>query len=347
MLNQLGNSLEPTAIEGRESLMATIFSGVWLVGLAAYAAGFFGLFGGIEEPRGAVFLEIILFILAAIVPIFLIWTGVLLLRRTTEVQRDARDLATAIKRMQTDPMLNRSARVTPAGSDKGMVETRAKLDALGTQMAQVESALVALLQAQVNATEAQATAPASRNSGPIETTTTDPNQGNLALGAREVAPSQQAPEWIELVQALNFPTDEKDKDGFRALRIAMRHRNTSQCLRAAEDIMNLMAQDGIYTDDLKPEIAPAALWRKFADGTRGEEVAAIGGIHDVTSIALIRGRMRSDQIFRDTALHFQRRFDIVLNEFCAQASDSHIEALADTRTARTFMLLGRVSGMFG
>ena len=344
MFNQLGNGLAPSAIEGRETLFSTIFSAVWLVGMAAYAAGFFGLFGGIDEPRGAVFLEIILFILAAIVPIALVWTGVMLLRRTAEVQRDARDLALALRKFQTYPMNSSSARVKPAGSGSDMAETRAKLELLQQQMAQVETALVALLQAQVAITEVPQAinAPA----GPVRKTPQNLDQGNLALGAQEVA-SQAGPEWDELIHALNFPTDEKDKDGFRALRIAMRHRNTSQCIRAAEDIMNLMAQDGIYTDDLTPEIAPAALWRKFSEGARGEEVAAIGGIHDVTSIALIRGRMRSDQIFRDAALHFQRRFDIVLSEFCKQGSDAHIEALANTRTARTFMLLGRVSGMFG
>ncbi len=343
MLNRLGNNLVPSAIEGRETLFASVFSAVWLVGLAAYAAGFFGLFGGIEEPRGAVFLEIILFILAAIAPMALVWTGVMLLRRTAEVQRDARDLTIALRKFQTDPMNNRNIRIKPAGSSSDMAETRTKLESLQQQMAQVETALVALLQAQVAISEAPATS--NSPAGPVRETPQNPDQGHLALGAREIAP-QTGPEWDELIHALNFPTDEKDKDGFRALRIAMRHRNTSQCIRAAEDIMNLMAQDGIYTDDLTPEIAPAALWRKFSEGARGEEVAAIGGIHDVTSIALIRGRMRSDQIFRDAALHFQRRFDIVLSEFCKQATDAHIEALANTRTARTFMLLGRVSGMF-
>ncbi len=345
MQNPFGSNLGPSALEGRETFFATIFSAVWLVGICAYAAGFFGVFGGIDEPRGAVFLEIMLFILGAIVPIGLIWTGVMLLRRSAEIQRDARDLNTALRKFQVDPMNSRTARIKPAGSDSGLADTRAKLDALQAQMAHVETALVALLQAQVAVTEKGAVS--TNPTGPIsDETKQDPNQGNLPLGARETG-VQAPPDWDEMIHALNFPTDEKDKDGFRALRIAMRHRNTSQCIRAAEDIMNLMAQDGIYTDDLTPEIAPAALWRKFSEGARGEEVAAIGGIHDVTSIALIRGRMRSDQIFRDAALHFQRRFDIVLGEFCKQGTDAHIEALANTRTARTFMLLGRVSGMFG
>ena len=54
--------------------------------------------------------------------------------------------------------------------------------------------------------------------------------------------------------------------------------------------------------------------------------------------------MRSDSIFRDSALFFQRRFDGVLAEFAAEASDAEIEELAGTRSGRAFMLLARLSG---
>jgi len=322
-MNRLGGSIGPSSIEGREPLFATIFSVLWVLGLVAYGAGYFGLFGDGVEPQGPVSLEIMIFTFAAILPIALVWIGVLLLRRVAEVQRDARDLATMIKRFQAGPAGNAAARVTPAS--RSGTETNAKLATLSSQMQQVEKALVAILGTQGEAVEVEEDAPQAE--APLE-----PDDGM---------------NWDELLHALNFPTDEKDKDGFRALRIAMGHRATSQCLRAAEDIMNLMSQDGIYTDDLSPEIAPAALWRSFAGGTRGEEVAAVGGIHEPTAVSKVRSRMRSDPIFRDAALHFQRQFDITLREFCAHGSDEQIEKLANTRTGRTFMLLGRVSGMFG
>jgi hypothetical protein len=41
-----------------------------------------------------------------------------------------------------------------------------------------------------------------------------------------------------------------------------------------------------------------------------------------------------------------RRFDKVFSEFETRASDSEISSLSDTRTARAFMLLGRVTGTF-
>lgn len=326
-MSKLGGSFEPRAIEGREPLFATIFSVVWVLGLVAYGVGYFGLFNDGIEPQGPVSLEVLLFVLAAILPITLVWIGVLLLRRTAEVQRDARDLAAALKRFQTAPTGNPAARITPASRSSS--ETNSKLSALSAQMQQVEKALVAILASQVGQVEGDSV-------------------GDIVDEAMHAAPpAEENLNWDELIHALNFPTDEKDSDGFRALRIAMSHQNTSQCLRAAEDIMNLLSQDGIYTDDLQPEIAPPALWRKFADGTRGEEVAAVGGIHDPSAVAKVRSRMRSDPIFRDAGLHFQRQFDIILREFCAEGTDEQIIQLANTRTGRTFMLLGRVSGMFG
>ena len=56
--------------------------------------------------------------------------------------------------------------------------------------------------------------------------------------------------------------------------------------------------------------------------------------------------MRQDPVFRDTAHHFLRQFDRTLNEFEQTATDQELSDLAETRTARAFMLLGRVSGTF-
>ena len=57
--------------------------------------------------------------------------------------------------------------------------------------------------------------------------------------------------------------------------------------------------------------------------------------------------MRQDAIFRDAAHHFLRQFDKTLSEIEPAATDAELAALAETRTARAFMLLGRVTGVFG
>ena len=75
-------------------------------------------------------------------------------------------------------------------------------------------------------------------------------------------------------------------------------------------------------------------------------MAALGGVRDRSSLALAAGRMRQDPIFRDAAHHFLRKFDQMFAGFADAASDADISDLANTRTARAFMLLGRVAGTF-
>jgi len=345
-------SLEFKALKrppNRDAAIAAVLSGLWVLGIGGYAAGYYGLFGGDVPTQGGPF-NVLAFVLAGVLPLVLIWFCVFLLARTRALQDEAHGLAETVKRLHAAPASAQTARVIAQPDNRALVETRDRMDVIGQQIQQVEAALVALLHAQVAGRDAHAASLITNPRGdeaPIGAPVAELDQGNLPLGQPEVTLPHQPPNWGELIHALNFPTDEKDKDGFRALRIAMRHRNTSLCLRASEDIMNLLAQDGIYMDDLKPEVAKANIWRRFAEGERGREMDTVGGIRDVTAIALARGRMRNDPIFRDAALHFQRRFDIVLRDFCRDGEEKHIEALANTRTGRAFMLLGRVSGMFG
>jgi hypothetical protein len=56
--------------------------------------------------------------------------------------------------------------------------------------------------------------------------------------------------------------------------------------------------------------------------------------------------MREDTIFRDAAHHFLRQFDKTFQDFEKNATDAEVIELAETRTARAFMLLGRVTGIF-
>ncbi|ARC89286.1 hypothetical protein [Rhodovulum sp. MB263] len=151
----------------------------------------------------------------------------------------------------------------------------------------------------------------------------------------------------EFVRALNFPENASDRAGFRALRRALDDRIAAKLVRSAQDILTLLSEEGIYMDDLQPDRARPEIWRRFAQGERGLPVSALGGVRDRSCLALTAARMKQDPIFRDVAHHFLRQFDRVLVEFEAVASDQDLTDLAETRTARAFMLLGRVTGMFG
>ena len=117
-------------------------------------------------------------------------------------------------------------------------------------------------------------------------------------------------------------------------------------IRAAQDVLTLLSQEGIYMDDLRPDRARPEVWRRFAAGERGRGIASIGGVRDRSSLALTAGRMREDPVFRDAGHHFLRTFDRALQVFEQNASDAELADLADTRTARAFMLFGRVMGVF-
>jgi hypothetical protein len=150
----------------------------------------------------------------------------------------------------------------------------------------------------------------------------------------------------DFIRAMNFPENEHDKEGFRTLRRALEDPATERLVRASQDVLTLLSQDGIYMDDLTPDRARPEIWRRFANGQRGRAVAALGGIHDRSSLVLAAGRMKKDPVFRDAVHHFLRHFDRTFMEFERHASDEEIARLAETRTARAFMLLGRVTGTF-
>ena len=151
----------------------------------------------------------------------------------------------------------------------------------------------------------------------------------------------------DVIRALHFPETDSDEEGFAALRRALADHGTAELVRAAQTVLSVLAEEGIYMDDLRPDRARPELWRAFALGARGAEIAPLGGIRDRSCLALTAGRMRSDPAFREAAHRFLRTFDRRFVVFEAHASDAEIARLAETRSARAFMLLGRVAGMFG
>ena len=170
------------------------------------------------------------------------------------------------------------------------------------------------------------------------------DQPRLALGPAAAASGPL--ETDDLIRALDFPEHEGDADGFAALRRALRDPVAGRLVKASQDVLTLLSQDGIYMDDLVPDRARPELWRRFARGERGRAMAALGGIRDRSSLALSAGRMREDVIFRDAAHHFLRLFDRTLLAIEPRCTDTELARLSDTRTARAFMLLGRVNGAF-
>ncbi|MHA6263362.1 hypothetical protein ACXYMO_09180 [Arenibacterium sp. CAU 1754] len=307
-------------------VIAIALSILWLGGSLV----FFVLVPESDEPlfNG---LQFIITILAIFLPVAMIWIAATAARSNRIMREESQRLQAAIDgiRQSYVAMQQRSS----MGPEPSVAR---KLDEIAAVAKKTETTLATFSTRRER--EQQRAAPA-----PEQVATGD--QGSLALGtpAEELSPPLPTDDFI---RALNFPETAEDEAGFSALRRALRDRKTSQIIQASQDVLTLLSQDGIYMDDLRPDMARPEIWRQFAQGIRGRAVAPLGGVRDRTSLALSAGRMKQDPIFRDAAHHFLRLFDRMFVEFEKTATDGDISALSDTRTARAFMLLGRVAGTF-
>ena len=292
--------------------------------------------------------DIFVRLLLAILPIVLIWIGAALLQLSHVLQDEARRTEAALTTLRQ----SYAALPKHQPTDNTIAMTR-KLDEVVLSQQILESTL-AELTAQQNSTPPPAAKtvvptridhPESQQMSPQDPTAPSGDQGNLGLDA----PSAEAAGSLshgDYIRALNFPENSDDAEGFAALQRALRDRKSAQLVQSSQDILTLLSQDGIYMDDLRPDMARPEVWRRFAAGERGRTMAALGGVRDRAALARATLRLKQDPIFRDSAHHFLRLFDKNFLVFEKTASDIEISTLSDTRTARAFMLLGRVAGTF-
>ena len=342
---------------------AAIASVGWVVVVVTYALGFLGVAAG-TTARGMLFLDAMFLLMVLALPMILIWLAAWL---AEELERQ-REIITALAELTvpliggldaTRGALEAHVPVSPeairTAVEAAVLGSRGpdptpRLDRLLAGQARVEVSLqkLGLRAGKLDPAPEPAAEPRSepapvRAEPPAPQPEPEPADApGLPLLAETALPEK--PEWADLVRALDFPRDADDEEGFRALRAALRHHGLAQMLQAAEDVLNLLSQESVFVDELPMEPVDPAAWRRFIAGERGAGVTAVGGIRDEPALGLARGLMKTDTIFRDTALFFQRRFDSVLGEFAEGSSDAELIELAGTRSGRAFMLLARLSG---
>lgn len=360
----------PAPSEGPADLLAILLSVLWL----SLSVAFFVLVPGTGSAGGTP-MTFAMMLLAVFMPVAVIWIGAGAARSARMMRAESARLQKAIDTLAQmragDAPAPRPAGDTAAhaaAEDERAATLERKLDAIAAAQAQLEQGLQALAASgspragftapSGNSGNAQRTAPAASARPPRAAPASaasarapapaaasgDGGQATLALGAP--AGTAEPISVDDFIRALNFPEDERDAAGFRALRRALKDHASSGLIRSAQDALTLLSEDGVYMDDLTPDRARPEIWRRFAQGERGRTIAALGGVRDREALARAAGRMRQDPIFRDTAHHFLRKFDKTFANFEQFASDEDIAHLSETRTARAFMLLGRVSGTF-
>lgn len=291
------------------SVIGIALSAVWLVLLLLFwllAPAGDGGQGGLATLLG---------VMAAVLPVALIWLAIGLARAIATLQAEAQDLRRDLAQMRSVPPARAPLdEVRPGGSSVRMV--------VPTQ--------------QPRATERPA------QPAPRPPRTSDQRQHSMRFDA----PEQISVTPDTMIQAMNFPNGPDDIEAITALRTALKDPNYSRVLRAAQDVVTLLAGRDVYMDDLPAEPVDIAAWRGFGEGQRSATVAGVGAIRDASAIEVTGDYLRADEIFRDTSHHFLRQFDVTLTRLIPDLDDDQIAALADSRSARAFMLLGRVAGIF-
>jgi hypothetical protein len=292
-----------------------VLAAIWLVSAGSYLWGAHGATGAGAGTPGALLILIVL-----VLPLALIGAMVLALRSLRTLRTEMALLQSSVRAMRQEPPRAETPRPNPARHDT-------------------------MRQPQIRHSQTPPAARAAIARPPPSRASTD-EQSVLAFDSPS-EPQNPALSPADFILALQFPEGPDDHDGFRALRLALAERGTAKLIRAAQDALTLLAQEGIFVDDLMPDPAAPAIWRRFAAGERGRSIAAVGGVHLRSALALTAARMREDPVFRDAAHHFLRAFDRSFAAFERDAADDEIAAFAATRTARAFMLFGRVAGIFG
>ena len=304
---------------------------VWVLAVAAYVW---------TAPADAGALGLVLTLLIVFLPLALIWAAVITMRSVRALRGEAARLQATVEAMRAAYVQSQQAAAQAVV--KPSVER--KLEELAASARHTE-AVLATFQTRRDSGLTQPSADRKAALVTPRPTAPEVEQPGLALGTP--AEDMRAPlSATDFIKALQFPENPDDKDGFRALRLALEDRTTAKLIRAAQDVLTLLSQEGIYMDDLKPDRARPELWRRFAAGERGRTIAALGGIRDRSSLALTAARMREDAVFRDAGHHFLRTFDRTFAAFEPNATDSELAELSETRTSRAFMLFGRVTGTF-
>ena len=313
-------------------IVAFVVALVWVIVSSGYLLFGFG--------ASADSLSFVITLIAIFMPVAMIWIVVATSRSNRLLKSESARLQAAIDGMRESYIEDKRARAQSGLSSMAPSSIEKKLAEIAQSARQTEAALAGFSTMRRRTSEPVATA-----TDPSSIDVSGEAQPTLALGtpAEDIAPPLPAD---DVIRALNFPDNESDRDGFAALRRALRDRSVRQLVQSSQDVLTLLSQDGIYMDDLRPDRARPEVWRRFARGERGRAVAGLGGVRDRSSLALASGRMREDTVFRDSAHHFLRLFDKMLAGFEPEATDEDLAALSETRTARAFMLLGRVAGTF-
>jgi hypothetical protein len=312
--------------------LAVVLSLIWIVMCALFVS-----LAGLGDSNVLGPLRFLILFLVIAVPVALIWIAMIAIKSASVIRDESARLQASMDAMRQVYVSQAQMASTTMGPS-----VERKIDELAQAQRRAEETIKSFIASPVAAEPSRPLAQAQNGSVQVAVPQA---QAALALATPE-GQTSHAVSIADFISAMNFPETADDREGFASLRRALADHRVSSLIRASQDVLTLLSQDGIYMDDLTPDRSRPEVWRKFAAGERGHVIAGLGGIRDRSSLALSSARMRQEAIFRDTSHHFLRAFDKTISGMTDSLTDQEIVALSETRTARAFMLLGRVAGIF-
>ena len=304
------DALQRLAAEQQRSRLLLIGAGASAAWLALGA-----LFAALAPDDGAEGGSTLIWLTVLVLPLALIWLAVWSARSLSLLREEAQELRALLESMQDQADGGDGGMVRPAAPPQPEVRTPRPAPA---------------------APPRPAPAPAARPAG-------DGRQATLQLDS----PAATELTTPELFFALNFPDGPDDREAIRCLRLALADPGLARLIRAAQDVVTLLAGQGVYMDELRiPETDPM-LWRRFAEGARGDAVAGLAVIEDKNALETAGQMLRGDEVFRDVAHHFLRHFDRLLSRKAQDENPQVLAVLTETRSGRAFTLLAQATGMLG
>ncbi|MEL6680081.1 MAG: hypothetical protein AAFQ51_15345, partial [Pseudomonadota bacterium] len=224
-------------------------------------------------------------LLTGIVPVAMIWLLAVLFKQVEDLREDVAFLMDRVGK-------GREAREEVSLLHQLRHDTERDMRDLRARLTAAEEAMLATRREAGAAQTELFAAPVTEPAAPVEAPAV--SEPTLPMAAPPDLPPSGSRDWALILRALNFPENEQDLAGFKALREATQDRSVAGLLRAAEDVLNLLAQDGIYMDDLVPHATEVDHWRRFAAGERGAALEPLAGIDDEGALGTTRARMRRD-----------------------------------------------------
>ncbi|WP_308915443.1 hypothetical protein [Jannaschia sp. LMIT008] len=259
-------------------------------------------------------------IIGIFLPIGLIWIGAATIRMVRTLRQEGRRLQDSVDGLRgTYVDALKAVRNPASGTGDRDATTKVLLEEVQRRQTLLDVRLAGLSRARLPRPAAPEPAPKPVQPDPVP-------PGGIAVD--------------DFVRAVDFPENDRDDEGFRILRRALDHRPTAQALVAAQEVFAMLAEDGLYVDDLRVDPARAAEWRAFLAG-RLRDASAPGAMRDGAVQAMTLVRMREDPSFRDAARAFLQAFRAAARDVEPRATDPQLDDLARTRSARAYLLLAR------